>query len=273
MTVEELIVYGKGKVSSTHAKMLLANLLNKNPLELLNYLNDIVDESIAAKYKEELEAIVSNQPIQYVIGTSNFYGNEFIVNENTLIPRFETEELVEKTLSYINDLFPNKNIDIVDLGTGTGCIGITLKKKIPDSSVTLIDISKEALEVARENAINNNTQVDIIQNDFLKNIDKKFDVIISNPPYIKDDEEIEEIVKNNEPHLALYAGIDGLDCYRSILGNIRNNLKEKYLIAFEIGCTQREAIEDLAKTILPEASIMSYEDMQGRDRMIFIYKK
>ena len=131
MTVEELIVYGKSKVSSTHAKMLLANLLNKNPLELLNYLDDTVEESIIEKYKHQLEEIVNNKPIQYIMGTTNFYGYEFIVNNSTLIPRFETEELVEKTLLYINELFPNKNIDIVDLGTGTGCIGITLKKLLP----------------------------------------------------------------------------------------------------------------------------------------------
>lgn len=273
MTVDELIVYGKSKVSSTHAKMLLAALLNKNPLELLNFLHEKVPEEIEIKYKQELESIVNNKPIQYIIGKTNFYGNDFIVNKNTLIPRFETEELVEKTLKYINNIFPNKNIDIVDLGTGTGCIGLTLKYKIPESNVTLIDISKEALEVANQNKINLKLDATLLQNDFLNNIETKYDVIISNPPYIKTNEEIEDIVKNNEPHLALYAGIDGLDCYKKILSNIQKNLKDKYLIAFEIGYTQKEEIIKLVQEILTDANIDTYKDLQDRDRMIFIYKK
>ena len=141
-TVEDLIVYGKSKVHSTHAKMLLANLLGKNPLELLNYLDMEVSLDIIEKYLNQLEALSSNKPIQYVIGTSNFYGNDYIVNEHTLIPRFETEELVEKTLEYMEEFFPNQPLKVIDLGCGTGCIGITIKKKKPTSDVTLVDISE-----------------------------------------------------------------------------------------------------------------------------------
>ena len=271
-TVEGLIVYGKSKVHSTHAKMLLANLLNKNPLELLNYLDMEVSEDIKEKYLTQLEVLSNNKPIQYVIGTTNFYGNDFIVNENTLIPRFETEELVEKTLDYIKKLFPNQDLKIIDLGTGTGCIGITLKKLLPSSNVTLVDISKDTLEVTKENAKKLNTEVTIIQSDYFDNIEGLFDVVISNPPYIKEDEEIEIIVKENEPHLALYAGLDGLDAYRKIISTIKPHLNEHYLIAFEIGCTQKEDITNLLRENLEDINIICHKDLQDRDRMIFAYK-
>lgn len=270
-TVEDLIVYGKSKSSSTHAKMLLASLLNRNPLELLNILDMEVTPDIIEKYVLKLKELQENQPIQYVIGKSCFYGNDFLVNKDTLIPRFETEELVEKTLFYIEKLFSKKELSIIDLGTGTGCIGITLKKHLPHAKVTLVDIDSNTLQVTRENAKNLNTEVEIIESDFFTNINQKFDVVISNPPYIKDNEEIEEIVKNNEPSIALYAGEDGLDCYKKILSTISNHLNEKYLIAFEIGSTQKKDIVNLIKLYLPNSKIDCYQDLQERDRMIFIY--
>ena len=273
MTIEELIIYGKQFIHSTHAKMLLADLLQVNPLELLNYLDKIVDEEIVNKYKKRIEAIKENKPIQYVIGNVNFYGNKFLVNENVLIPRFETEELVENTLSLIEEIFPNQNLKAIDLGCGTGCIGITLKKKIPSLDMTLLDISPKALEVAKQNATNLEVDVTLIQNDMLEGLDDKYDVIISNPPYIKENEEIEEIVKNNEPHLALYAGIDGLDCYRKILKEAPNHVNKEFLIAFEIGESQKEDIISLVKQTFKQATIIDKKDMQERDRMIFIYQK
>lgn len=273
MTVEELIIYGKQRVHSTHAKMILADLLEVNPLELLNYLEKVVEEEIINIYKQKISALQENKPVQYVIGNANFYGNQFKVNENVLIPRFETEELVENTLSYMKEIFHSNDLKVIDLGTGSGCIGITLKKKNPLWHVTLLDISKEALKVAKENATNLQAEVTFIQNDMLENLAGKYDVIISNPPYIKDNEEIEEIVKNNEPHLALYAGIDGLECYRKILREAPNHVNDRFLIAFEIGESQKEAIIKLAKEAFPNAVIDSKKDMQGRDRMTFIYQK
>lgn len=273
MKVEELIIYGKKYIHSTQAKMLLADLLGLNPLELLNYLDTEVEIEKVEEYKKRIESLKENKPIQYVIGNVNFYGNKFLVNENVLIPRFETEELVENTLNYIDELFPNKKLKVIDLGTGSGCIGITLKLKKPALDVTLLDISPKALEVAKKNAINLNAEVTLIQNDMLENINEKYDIIISNPPYIKENEEIEDIVKNNEPHLALYAGKDGLDCYRKILKQAQNNLNQEFLIAFEIGYTQKDDIISLAKESFPQATIISKKDMQDRDRMIFIYQK
>lgn len=272
MTVEELIIYGKQFVHSTHAKMILADLLGVNPLELLNFLEKTVEEEVANNYKKKIESLKESKPIQYVIGNVNFYGNLFKVNENVLIPRFETEELVENTLYYIKEIFPNKNLKVIDLGTGSGCIGLTLKKKIPSLEVTLLDISEKALEVAKENASNLKAEVVLLQNDMLENLTGKYDIIISNPPYIKEQEQIEDIVKDNEPYLALYAGVDGLDYYRKILKDAPNHLNDKFLIALEIGESQKESVEILAKEYFPSSTIISKKDMQERDRMIFIYQ-
>lgn len=273
MTVEELIIYGKQFVQSTHAKMILADLLGINPLELLNYLEKVVEDEIVNKYKQKISALQENKPVQYIIGNVNFYGNQFQINENVLIPRFETEELVENTLNYIKEIFSTNDLKVIDLGTGSGCIGITLKKKHPLWDVTLLDISKEALKVAKENATNLQTEVTFIENDMLENLIDKYDIIISNPPYVKENEQIEEIVKNNEPHLALYAGIDGLDCYRKILKEAPNHINDKFLIALEIGESQKEEVTALAKQFFPKAIINYKKDMQDRDRMIFIYQK
>lgn len=271
MTVEELLVLGKSYASSDHAKILLAELLNKNPLELLNYLDYKVNIELSNKYKEELLALKNGKPLQYVIGNVNFYGIKYYINENVLIPRFETEELVENTINYIKKYF-NYPIDIVDLGCGSGVIGLTLEKKISTKSVDLIDISPKALTVTKKNIINLNSRANIMENNFLENINKKYDVIISNPPYIKTDEQIENIVKENEPHIALYGGIEGLDCYKEILKNINNNLKEKALIAFEIGSSQAQDLIKLINIYLTNVKIIVKKDLSGRDRMLFIFK-
>ena len=224
MKIEDLLIFGKSHCHSDHAKILLAELLNKNPLELLNCLDEEVDTDKVEIYKKEITALEEGKPLQYVLGNVNFYGNKFYINENVLIPRFETEELVENTIKYINELF-TEPVDIIDLGTGSGVIGITLEKKVSTKTVDLIDISKKALEVTHKNCGLLNSKANIIESDFFGNIGpKKYDVIISNPPYIKTNEDIEEIVKNNEPNIALYAGEDGLDCYRKILSTIKNQL-------------------------------------------------
>lgn len=273
MTVEELIVYGKGKTSSDHAKMLLSSYLDVNPLELLTILDKEVDSDIEKLYKSSLEALKENKPIQYVIGNVNFYGLKFIVNKNVLIPRFETEELVEQVVEYTKDSNKDK-IKILDLGCGSGAIGLTLKSILKDSEVTLTDISKDALEVAKLNANNLNLDVTFIESDWFSNVKlEKYDIIVSNPPYIRTDEEIEEIVKNNEPSLALYGGIDGLDCYRKILANIKPYLNDKFLIAFEIGESQKEEIYDIVNKYLKDVEIICKKDLYGRNRMIFVRNK
>ena len=231
----------------------------------INYLEKYLPKN---KLIEGIERLQNGEPVQYIVGNVNFYGNEIKVNKNVLIPRFETEELVEYTISYIKKMFKEK-INIIDLGTGSGCIAITLKKKI-NSNVSAIDISKEALEVAKENAKKNKVEIDFIQNDMLDNISNKFDVIISNPPYISKNEEIQDIVRKNEPSLALYADNEGLYYYEKIIKQAKKNLKEKFIIAFEIGYMQGDKIKKIAEQNYPKAEVVLKKDLQGKDRFIFI---
>ena len=270
MTVEDLLFFAKQHIHSDHAKILIAELLNCNPLELLNYLQEEVSNEKIELLKKEIKALEENKPLQYVLGYVNFYGNKFVVDERVLIPRFETEELVENTIKYIKKLL-TEPVDIIDLGCGSGVIGITLEKKVSTKTVDLIDISKDALEVAKINCEKLNSKCNLIQSDMFENVEKKYDVIISNPPYIKENEIIEDIVKENEPHLALYAGKDGLDCYKKILETVNKYKKEKCLIAFEIGYQQAEDIKRLVDKYIPTAQVIIKKDLSDKDRMAFIF--
>lgn len=212
-------------------------------------------------------------PVQYIVGDVDFYKYNFIVNQNVLIPRFETEELVYNTIEYIKNNF-SEDIKIIDVGCGSGVIGITLAKEFPNARVTCLDISSDALNITRENAKRLNVNdINIIKGNMLDDVRDKYDVVISNPPYIAINEEIDDIVKNNEPHLALYSGQDGMDSYRQIFSKIKNVINEKYLIALEIGCTQKNAITDIIKKVLPDSNINCLKDLSGRDRMIFVTNK
>ena len=241
---------------------------NQNDIEYLKkYIKDNnLDNNYYNNCLKELE---QGKPIQYIIGNVDFYGNIIKVNNHVLIPRFETELLVDLTIKKIKKYFPNQNIDILDLGTGSGCIAISLKKEI-NSNIDALDISKEALELAKQNAIDNHVDINFINKDMTTFKDKKYDIIISNPPYISYDEEIMDIVRNNEPHLALYAKDNGLYFYKKILENIPYITKENYLICFEIGQSQSTAIVDIAKRILKDINISVDKDYSRKDRFIFI---
>lgn len=219
---------------------------------------------------DAIKRLNMGEPVQYIVGDVDFYGNIIKVNKNVLIPRRETEELVEKILKRIQ-VFDNPVI--ADIGTGSGAIAITLAKKL-NTLVYASDISLKALEVAKENVATNKVDVTFFEGDMLKPYIKnniKLDVIVSNPPYIKKDEKIEDIVKNNEPHLALYAKNNGLEFYDSILKNASYVLKDKYLIAFEIGMDQGKNIEALAKKYLSNSIVEIEKDLSGKDRFIFVY--
>ncbi len=207
-------------------------------------------------------------PVQYIVGEVDFYGSIFKVNKNVLIPRFETEQLVELTIEYINDIF-NKKVDILDIGTGSGCIAITLKKNC-SCNVSAIDISDSAIDVAKYNAKINNVDINIFKSDILNNVDGKYDVIVSNPPYISYDEEIMDIVKNNEPHSALYADNNGLYYYEEILKNCKKNLNDKFIIAFEIGSTQAKKIKEYASIYLDNINVYVKKDLNNLDRFVII---
>lgn len=220
------------------------------------------------KLEEGIEKLKRGEPVQYIVGNTDFYGNIIKVNKSVLIPRFETEELVEKTISYIKQMFKGK-VKIADLGTGSGCIAITLKKEI-DCDIDAVDISSDALKVAKENALNNNVEINFYVGDMLNPLSDKYDVIISNPPYISYDMEIMDNVKKNEPHIALYSNNNGLYYYEEILKNINRYLKSPFLVAFEIGYEQGNDIILLVNKYLPKSKVVIEKDMQGKDRFAFI---
>jgi release factor glutamine methyltransferase len=244
---------------------------NQSDIEYLKkYIKENnLDDNYYNKCLKELE---KGKPIQYIIGNVDFYGNIIKVNPSVLIPRFETELLVDLTIKKIKNIFKDKQIDILDLGTGSGCIAISLKKET-NSNVDALDISTDALDLAKNNAKDNNVEINFINKDMTKYKEKKYDVIISNPPYIRYDEEIMEIVKNNEPHLALYAEDDGLYFYKEIIKNIPNITKDKYLVCFEIGESQSTAVVDIAKENLKDINISVHKDYSDKDRFIFITKE
>lgn len=273
MSVEDLIVYGKKYLHSSEVNILLANVLEYDTLELFNHLDEIVSESKIELYKKMIDARLTNYPIQYIIGNVNFYGYEFLVKPGVLIPRFDTEQLVYYVSNYIKDNLSD-SFDLVDIGCGSGIIGITLSKIFPKANVTCIDISDDAIKLTKENAIKLNSNVIVKKGDLLNNINDKFDVIVSNPPYIAyDDNEIEDIVKNNEPHLALYADNNGLEFYDKILMQSINNIKNKFLIAFEIGYKQSDDIISLINKYYNDVNIEVLKDLSGKDRVILIYNK
>ena len=235
----------------------------KNREYLEKYLsNDRLDEGM-----ELLDKGISPQ---YIVGNVDFYGNIINVDSRVLIPRFETELLVEKTIHYVENLF-NRKVSILDIGTGSGCIAITLKKEI-DCDVVASDISLDAIDVARENAINNMVDILFVNSDIFSNIEDKFDVIISNSPYISYDEEIDDMVKNNEPSLALYASNDGVYFYDKILSECAKYLNDRFLIAFEIGYTQGDRIVKLVyKYLGDDVNVRVEKDYSNRDRFVFIW--
>ena len=220
------------------------------------------------KLDDGIKLLESDIPVQYIVGNVDFYGNTINVNNNVLIPRFETELLVDKLIKRCKDKF-SKKIDILDLCTGSGCIAITLDKEI-DSNVDAIDISCDALDVALENNKKNKTNVNFFESDIFSNVNKKYDVIVSNPPYISYDEDIMDIVRNNEPHIALYAIDDGLYFYKEIIRDMSNYLNDNFIVAFEIGEKQSGLIVDIINLYFNDVNISIEKDYNDRERFIFI---
>jgi release factor glutamine methyltransferase len=226
----------------------------------------IVWDSLLSQLKKEV-------PIQYLLGKTNFYGLDFEVNENVLIPRPETEELVEWIINENSKTDKTKKIKILDIGTGSGCIAISLAKNIPNAQVYAMDVSKKAIETAKRNAINNKTDVTFILQDVLNAEELKcnFDIIVSNPPYVRnlEKEEIKKNVLDYEPHLALFVeDNDALIFYRKIAALAQNNLLENGQLYFEInqylGCEMKDLLEKMNFK-----NIELRKDIYDNDRMIF----
>ena len=247
---------------------------------LLMYMLDEMrefNENLALELTEEDEQkyfqlinkhIKDDTPLSHLVGFEYFYDRKFKVTSDVLSPRMETEELVYKVIDYIrkNNL---TNIKILDLCTGSGIIGITLKKELEEFDVKILasDISSRALTVAKENASSLKEDISFVESDLFSNIQDKFDIIVSNPPYIahNDKKTIKENVLNYDPHLALFAGEEGMYFYRNIIEKSRSYLNEKGIMFFEIGYDQKEKIITLGENNKFETVV--YKDINGRDRI------
>lgn len=279
-TVKELIKQAESRLDDSNkdvnvAKVLFYHLANKEPHELYLMYDEEVDPELEAKFLAGMEEYYQGRPIQYIKGVETFFGRDFKVNEDVLIPRYETEELVENILYHIDDYFSDyQTIDLCDIGTGSGAIAISLALEEPRTNVYASDISSKAIEVAKENAANLGANVNFMVGDLLEPLlekEIKVDIFVSNPPYIPNNQEIEAMVKDNEPHVALFGGNDGLYFYRRIFKEVKPLLKDRALLAFEMGFDQRELMEEALQTYFPDDRHEIIKDINGKDRMLFIY--
>ena len=255
-------------------KLLMLELSNKSGAEFLAAFKDEISDELIKVYDQAIDKyLVNNYPVQYILGYSYFYGYKMKVDERVLIPRRETEELVAYVLSYYDEMFGDKNVNICDIGTGSGNIIVALKAEEPSFNAYASDISEEAISVAQENAKNNNVDIKFLVGnmvDPLKELNIKFDIVVSNPPYIPSDEYVEDIVKDNEPNIALFGGVDGMFFYEEIFKNIKPLLNDKAFLAFEHSFSKKQAMIDLAKKYFPDAEIISIKDMQDKDRFTIV---
>ena len=274
-------IYGKEEVQTFFFMITeYYNAIKRIDLALNTELT--IENDCVLKYESALKALKNHEPIQYIIGQTEFYGLPFYVNENTLIPRPETEELVELILSntYANSQLEiiegNNQFNILDIGTGTGCIAISLAKQLPNANVSAIDVSAKALEMANKNAQLNQVDINFIENDILKicnsELDSatKFDIIVSNPPYVRqlEKQQMQDNVLNHEPHLALFVEDENpLIFYRAITQFATKNLKPNGELYFEIN-------EYLGKEMMAFLEEFGFKNIQlkqdffGKDRMI-----
>lgn len=242
----------------------LTYLLNTNKNLLFLNKEEALDEKIENELKIINDKINEGYPLQYAIGKWNFYGLDLLVDKRALIPRYETEILVDLI---INDNSNNKKI--LDIGTGSGAISLALSKNLKDSKIIGVDISKNAIDLANENKIKLNiNNVEFKESDIFSNIDDKFDIIVSNPPYInKEDFEKLDNKLYYEPQNALYGGEDGLYFYKKIIKNAKNFLNKNGKIYLEIGYNQKDSISDLLEEY-GYKQIKSYKDFNDFDRII-----
>ena len=263
---EELIRQGEEAESLSFVYRSLKNL---SFTDFVFALQQEVTKEEEKEFVEEIYTKLANHiPAQYIIGYAEFFGIQLKVDERVLIPRPETEELVELILAEN----PETNLSVLDIGTGSGAITLALAKNRPDWSMTAADISQESLDLASENAKNQKFNIFFKKSDCFAEISEKYDIIVSNPPYIsrEDESEVGLNVLYSEPHLALFADEDGLAIYRRIAEDAKDYLKDGGKIYLEIGYKQGQSVPDLFRKHLPEKRVRTLKDQFGQDRMVVI---
>ena len=269
-----LLLRRQGK-EETLARFLLMYMLDESPQLFSNSFSEQLSQENEEKYFSLIEKhIREDVPLSHLVGFEYFYDRKFKVTKDVLSPRMETEELIYRVVEYVKSTKKN-NLKILDLCTGSGIIAITLKKELSQFSIDVVasDISEEAIKVAKENAQVHEATIKFIQSDIFDNIADKFDIIVSNPPYIdrKDEVTMQDNVLKYDPHLALFAEEEGMYFYRKIIEQANDYLNENGVIFFEIGYDQKDKIIKLAD--LNGYSAEVYKDINGRDRMAFLVRK
>lgn len=263
-------------ISSQTAMLYMLELAQMESYNLyLEYQNEIPEE-LLNRYEEGVMRILNHEPMEYVLGYSWFYGYKFLVNGDVLIPRVETEELVANILANLDEFFSDQEvIECADIGTGSGDIAIALAAEEQRVHMTASDISADAIAVAKKNAELNQVQIDFLVGNMAEPLIEKgikLDVLVCNPPYIPSDEKLEESVLDYEPHVALFGGVDGLQYYREVFKAAPRLLKEKAMMAFEIGYNQKEALlKEVKEFFGDQAQGEVLKDMNGKNRMLFVY--
>ena len=270
--VEALLPFYDEMEAESFFYLLLENKHQLRRIDLALDVDSVFSKSEILNWNAILEKLKIQIPIQYIIGTTHFYGLEFIVDENVLIPRPETEELVDWIVKLNSKLSKKKNLKILDIGTGSGCIAVSLAKNIPNSEVFAIDVSEKALAIAKKNAILNKVPVTFLHKNILetKDLNQKFDIIVSNPPYVRNLEkaEIKPNVLDNEPHLALFVpDNDPLIFYKKIAELAAANLNPNGQLFFEINQYLGKETQELLEYIGLK-NIELRKDIYGNDRMI-----
>ena len=249
------------------ARLLLQYILKKSRQYLIVYDNKEIEKKEQWEYFVNIEKIANGMPLQHITHTQEFMKMDFFVNENVLIPRPDTEILVEEVIKLAKTMDKPK---ILDLCTGSGAIGIAIAKNVPTATVYAVDISGKALEVAKKNAYNLKAKVKFVKSNLFKNLNNiKFDIIVSNPPYIKkEDIKLLSNEVQKEPRIALDGGYDGLDFYRKIASQAIDYLKFESYLCFEIGFDQKEDVTEIIKDTKHYGDIYCKKDLYGNDRII-----
>ncbi|MGP4077172.1 peptide chain release factor N(5)-glutamine methyltransferase [Halobacillus sp. K22] len=262
----------KHKRETRVADLLLEHFLNMSFAQLLAYERDTFPESKRDVFVEGVRIHAeTGMPVQHITGEANFYGRDFSVNSKVLVPRSETEELVEGILRWVAQ-FDGDKPKIVDIGTGSGIIAITLSLELTKADICASDISLEALQIASHNAQKFGADIQFVQGDFYDPFkEEPVDIVVSNPPYIAhvEKDSMDDTVVDFDPSLALFADQEGLAAYHTIVKQIKESEHYPSLIAFEIGHLQGNAVKKIIKDNLPDYTVEVRKDMNTKDRMVF----